>query len=399
LVEKLREEKKIPPSTSSEAALLGTAAHALLEVVLIEMISHGVWDVSAEEYRGDAIEVSKKGNNTEYVPKELAKDRKFTGHVYTVDSDMIAAVNVAVSHVRQVLESLGASEKGIPEDITVDLEVDIDVSHLPHSEHLGGTADIRISQAFGELHIIDYKNGVGVPVSPEDNKQLRYYALGSDVMDGDMPSSVHLTIVQPRCPEVPPVQTYTTTPAAIREWANTELIPAVEAALSDNPTFKAGESQCHWCQANAHCPVTQDMALEVARADFASEVANLPDEKFMELFQQVSTIRAACTALEERALYELQTGKEIPGYKLVAGGTKRKWVKGAEEVLIEKKVPKKHMYNQKLVSFTQLEKIDKYKDLVASLVEKPEGKPTIAPDTDKRPALPSSVEQDFEPVD
>ena len=120
------------------------------------------------------------------------------------------------------------------------------------------------------------------------------------------------------------------------------------------------------------------------------------DEKFIQLFQQVGTIKAACKALEERALHELESGKEIPGYKLVSSRTRRRWVKNAEDFLRGKKVPKKYMYEQKLVSFTKLEKNPKYKTLVEQLTEKPEGNPTVVPDSDSRPALPPPVEQDFE---
>ena len=71
--------------------------------------------------------------------------------------------------------------------------------------------------------------------------------------------------------------------------------------------------------------------------------------------------------------------------------TNRRWVSGAEEILKEKKVPKKYLYETKLVSFAKLEKMDKYKKLVGKLVEKPEGAAVVVKESDNRPAIASSV--------
>jgi hypothetical protein len=61
-------------------------------------------------------------------------------------------------------------------------------------------------------------------------------------------------------------------------------------------------------------------------------------------------------------------------------------------------VPASIIYEKKPASFTKIEKAKggKYKDLVAEWVEKPKGKATVVPESDKRPALPPSAETDFE---
>lgn len=398
LIETLQKEKKIPPQKSSAHAAEGTAAHFLAELCLVELVHHGVWDASANEYLEDTILVDPDGNNTELKAKKGKTPKGILE--FPVTKEMAKAVDVYVQHVRGVLESMGASSKGIPDDIRVELEVDIDVSHL-NCKALGGMCDTRIVQEFGDLHVIDYKHGVGVPVDPENNPQIMLYALGSNIMANDFPERVHLTIVQPRCPYVPDVQTWTVTPLELRAWVANSLLPAAKEALGDDPSFQAGEKQCHWCKARAHCPETEKLSLAVAQQEFALDpeeaVRGLSDDKFLELFSKVGVLRQVAAALEDRALYELQSGKELPGFKLVEKRTQRRWSPDAEQVLKENKVPEKVMYDKKLVSFTKLEKMKKYKELVASLVEKPEGKVEVARDTDKRPALPSSVELDFGP--
>lgn len=398
LVEQLELEGAIAFNRSGPAAAEGTAAHYLAELCLTELVRNGVWDISAEEYLGDTILVDPENGDTELVrkpPKDLL------GCVaYTIDADMVEAVNTHIQHVRGVLESMGSSYRGIPEDVTVDLERKMDLSHLANSDHLGGTVDVRISQAFGELHIIDYKHGRGIPVDPTDNPQLQYYALGSDISAEDCPESVHLTIVQPRCPKVPsPVQTWVTTPDALRSWAESQLLPAVASALSEDPPRATGESQCRWCRAVAHCPEVRELSLRVAQDDFAESVPELPDEDFVDLFSKVALLRTAAKALETRAVADLQSGKPLPGYKLVEKRTKRAWVKGAEEALLARRVPKKHLYTQKLVPYTQLEKIKKYAPLVDELTTRPTGALEVAKESDKRPAVSNSAELDFDILD
>ena len=395
LTEKLKKEKKIPHRSSSPSAREGTAAHSLLEWCLLELVRNGCWDISAKEYKGDSILLDSNDDAELLVGSSKMKEPLKGNAVFLVNDNMIEAVDTCINHVRSVLESMGASEFGIPDDIQIELEAKINLDHIPdYKNYLGGTVDVRIAQFMGELHIIDYKHGQGVPVSAVDNQQLLMYSLGSDIMDDSMPESVHLTIVQPRCPKVEPVQVWEVGPDHIRDWAH-DMLNAVDQALSKNPPLNPGPSQCHWCKASAHCPATHSLAIEMAKKDFADEVQNLPDAKFVELFSQVDTIRQVCKALEERARFEMQSGKEIPGYKLVQKKTNRRWVQGAEEKLKEKKVPKKYMYETKLTSFTKLEKIPKYKKLVESLVVKPEGEAVVAPESDKRPAIASSIEADF----
>ena len=59
---------------------------------------------------------------------------------------------------------------------------------------------IAILISDGTMHVIDYKHGLGILVSAEDNPQMKCYALGAlelfdDIYDID---TVSMTIYQPR---------------------------------------------------------------------------------------------------------------------------------------------------------------------------------------------------------
>ena len=96
----------------------------------------------------------------------------------------------------------------------------------------------------GILHIIDFKYGQGVPVSPERNPQLMYYALGAYALfEGiEEVSTVRLSIVQPRMQEEP--QTWVVSLADLLTWAREVLQPAAEMAWKGKGEFCTGP-HCH----------------------------------------------------------------------------------------------------------------------------------------------------------
>ncbi|MFZ2537886.1 MAG: DUF2800 domain-containing protein [Oscillospiraceae bacterium] len=86
---------------------------------------------------------------------------------------------------------------GLPSPPTVAIEKKVDYSE--YAPEGFGTSDCSI--VYGNtLHIIDFKYGKGIPVSAEDNPQMKLYALGA-LKDYAMIygiETVHITIVQPR---------------------------------------------------------------------------------------------------------------------------------------------------------------------------------------------------------
>lgn len=96
----------------------------------------------------------------------------------------------------------------------------------------------------------------------------------------------------------------------------------------------------------------------------------------------------------------------MPGFKLVTGKQgNRVWSDDAlaEEMLKSFRLKQEQMYSQKVISPTQAEKLLK-KDSprrwtkVEALITRAEGKSTIAPESDPRPALNVNPVNDFDDV-
>lgn len=102
-----------------------------------------------------------------------------------------------------------------------------------------GTSDaILISD--GTMHVIDYKHGLGILVSAEDNPQMKCYALGAlelfdDIYDID---TVSMTIYQPRRQNV---STYEVSKDDLYQWADEVLKPTADLAFSGDGNFLCGD--------------------------------------------------------------------------------------------------------------------------------------------------------------
>lgn len=409
-VRELESSKAIKPDRSSDAAMEGTAAHLVGERCVEEMLL-GAWAISADKYNGMTVWVEPEGDGADLADETYDPPDGWVP--FEVDDDMIWAVDVFIGHVRGVLESLGATEAdGVPEDVQVEVEAYADLSHLGR-EDLGGRIDVRITQLMGAMHVIDYKHGRGVPVYPEENTQLMIYGLGDNCNEDMMPEDAVLTIVQPRCPKNEAVASWTVPVPELQLWAAETLIPAAEATdLGDAPCVP-GDTQCMWCRASGHCDAAHDHALTVA----ADEFDDLPDEpteddakravmsmdmeKVLRIKSLQPFLEGAIKAAVARIDAELRAGRPVEGWKLVEGKSNRRWKEGAVAALKKKRVPASVIYDKKPASFTKVEKANKgkYKAIVADLVEKPEGKPTVAPEGDKRPALPPPAHSDFDDED
>jgi hypothetical protein len=142
-----------------------------------------------------------------------------------------------------------------------------------------------------------------------------------------------------------------------------------------------GEAQCQWCPVRATCAVRSEWVIE----SFQTEVAFMNPHELAHHLEKVDAIRAWCNDLEELATARLQRDpKSIPDWKLVEGMSRRKWRPDAMSIL------KDHddLFVRQLVTLGAAEKLmGKDSTLLASALEKPRGKPTLAPASDPRPAL------------
>ena len=296
-----------------------------------------------------------------------------------------------------------------------------------------GTADTIVAKRT-ELIVIDLKTGRGVDVDATDNPQLKCYALGAlellNGLAGDF-DTVRLVIVQPRAGGV---KEWVTSVVDLYAWAHNDGFAAVgqvRAAMGtstqadrdgqwEEAFLSPGEAQCKFCPAKATCPALRDdLAATLTGASPASPeefaalealpVTDFSPQDWLEALVEKAdmfeeAIKAARAELERRLL----AGEPSTKFKVVQGKKgNRAWSDpAAAEELLRKtfRLPVEEAYNLKLISPTDAEKLFKAGKIgprqwpkANTLITQADGKPHVAPMSDKRPALDvRPVVEDFE---
>ena len=255
-----------------------------------------------------------------------------------------------------------------------------------------GTADC-ILIADGVLNIVDYKHGKGVEVSAEGNTQLSLYSLGAlEIFDGiyDI-DRVCVHIFQPRKSNV---VSSMMDKADLYQWADTELTEKAQLAYEGQGSFSCGE-WCRFCKAKAECRERAEANLALARYEFQSP-ALLDDEEIADILGKVDALTAWASDVKEYALQQAISGKEWTGWKLVQGRSNRKYTSEAA-VATTVEGAGFDPYERKVLGVTAMQKMlgkTRFEELLAPYIEKPQGKPTLVPESDKRPAM-NTAKNDF----
>lgn len=362
------------PDTSSVYADEGTAAHQLMEWCLTS-------GQDASAYAGRLIEIEESG-------------RKFE-----VDEDMVLGIQGYCDYVR-----------GLGGELMV--EQTVDLGGWLEQPDAYGTAD-TIVIVDDVLHVIDLKYGRGY-VSAEENKQLMLYGLGALDLASlcyDIKRLV-LTIYQPKVSMEP--STYDISVEDLEDFARTARVSAKVAVSQFEgkiaPLLVPGEDQCRWCKAKAVCPALASEVRDVVTtaasvsdfSDLTAEtlpdaLAEVPGDVLAEALSKVDLMEMFCLAVRAETERRLLAGTEVPGFKLVEGKRgHRKWVNPdeAELQLRSMRLKVEEMYDMKLISPTTAEKLAKagtigprqWNKLQEQYAQSP-GKPSVAPASDKRPAL------------
>lgn len=279
-----------------------------------------------------------------------------------------------------------------------------------------GTADcIQIGE--GVLWITDYKNGAGVPVEAEENPQMMLYALGALAyyrpFYGDTIHTVRTTIVQPAASGV---STWETTRNALEDWGRDVVAPAAAKALSSEEEPHAGEwCRSHFCPLRTTCraraqemfKLEEDYRLGIPEGSlpegwaetiktngsgpFGSETKYLlSDTEVGDALTRGADLVAWYNELKDYALQVCLDGKDIPGYKAVAGRSARDWddLDTAFADLQQRGINEAMLYERKPVTPPGLEKAlgkKPFAEVAADHVVQTPGKPTLVPASDKRP--------------
>lgn len=355
------------PNKSSEFAEEGTQAHALAELIC----------------RYNNGEMNKRKFNSEL--KKLQENKYW-------NEEMQGYIE---NYANQVWEIFNEVKKEC-KDAEILFEQRLDFSAWV--EEGFGTGDVVII-ADGTVQIIDLKYGKGVGVSAENNPQLRLYGLGAMDTYGMLYDieKVKMTIIQPR------LDNYSTEEITVEElvrWAEEEVKPKAELAYKGEGEYCAGD-HCRFCKAKAVCRARAEENQKIAEYDFVEPPTLRPSE-ISDILRRIDNLVKWVEDVKAYALdAALNKGITFEGWKVVEGRSVRQY---KDEQLVYEALSETYsddqIYTKKLKGITDMTKLlgkEKFEELLGTLVIKPQGKPTLALESDKRPEFkPVDAKSDFE---
>lgn len=249
------------------------------------------------------------------------------------------------------------------------------------------------------LHIVDLKTGHNI-VNAEDNTQLMLYALGAihELEDIYEIEDVTLHIMQSRAGHI---DTHDMTVSELYEFED-YAVKQAEKINSGDTTFAPEKKACKYCPHQANCEALKAHVDDIVKGQFddIEEIegkADLIDTVHIKkILDNSDLIEGFIKAVKAVALEKMQEGVEVEGYKIVESKTNRKWKDEAEVAkYLNRKIKSDVLFVKKMIPMTQVLKLRPKDKGLLELVIKPEGKPTLAPNSDKRPSL-TAVAECFE---
>ena len=334
---------KMPPKPSSEYADKGTLLHNVISEILGK-------DLPGHTFIG-----------TKY------NDQVLTQELY--DEKIVTAL--------ELLDE-------IDPDKVLEYEVETRVGFGDVLPGVFGSTDL-----VGRLHsraiVLDWKFGDGVVVDAEENPQLMFYAAACMrtpeaqwAFEGV--EEVELIIVQP-----PVIRRWTTTVERIKQFEQ-ELVMAVHESRKPDAKLQHGE-HCRWCAAKPICPRMTGAVDRALKTQL--DAVDLPT--LGKYLQNAELLEGWIDDLRKLAHQMLESGKSVPGYKLVNKRATRQWAdeKKALVQLHDMGLTREELYKpEELSSPAQIEKVLKKRKMALpdDLVVAVSSGTTMAPESDPRPA-------------
>ena len=355
------------PSIPSVYAEEGTEAHALAEIKL----KYALGKIDDDEYT------------------HLFENFRLTSRFYNEEFNEF--VNNYINEVMTIVTSDYAGQQ-----VKVELEERVSFDDIVPDG--AGTSDVVIvGRNF--IHIVDLKFGKGIPVSAIGNPQLKLYALGAirKHIGECICQIVRMTIVQPRLYEE---STDAMMVVDLNKWAIDYVRPRALLAREGKGELVPGD-HCKFCKCRGECKVLAERQLAVAQAEFDNTLDGhvlepcdmTPDmiarilfiaPKFIDWFKDVEKYATASA---------INSDIKIPGYKIVEGRSVRIMTDqcAVAEKLRELGYSDEELYEpRKLKSLTSLEKAigkKRFTEICGEYICKPQGKPTLVHESDKRQAM------------
>lgn len=351
----------------SAYAAEGTAAHALAELKL--------------KYRFGKIKISEY--ETEY--ENFKTNPEFSKYY---NKEFEEYVDDHVEYVISLTDELDAAGKSY--HIFFEMRVNF-ANVVPQGF---GTADVLIVTE-DTVYVIDLKFGAGVPVSAINNPQLRLYGMGALNLFPNT-SFVKTIINQPRLESR---DSETLTKKELLDWAFNFVKPRAEEAIKGEGILRAEEDACRFCKLKGKCKERADTQLALAQKEFSivdqkeTVAQNLSPEQLRNILEIAPLFIDWFKDVQSFALGQLIAGVKIPGYKLVEGRSTRMITdeEKVKEILLGVGLTEDEiMKPREMLGISKLEALvgkKLFADLCKDYLIKPCGKLTMAPESDRRPAV------------
>lgn len=302
------------------------------------------------------------------------------------------------------------------------VEQRLPIGHMTGEPGAAGTADAVIIDG-GTLEVHDLKYGYR-EVEALGNRQLRIYALAAldEYTDAGPFKKVVIGIHQPRVQSAPSVweisaeelEAFRTEVRSAAFRSRTVLMDVPPERYEDHLT--PGEKQCQWCRAKTSCRKLEAFVSDTIGADFEDldalrEVVHAPrtftPAALGQKMAAIPLIEMWAGAVRAQVEADLFAGKPVEGYKVVEGKKgNRKWADEgmAAEAMRKRRIKAAQMYTKSLITPTQaavlFRETPRVWEQIQQLIVQTPGKPSVAPESDRRPAITLAAEpSDFDVVD
>lgn len=374
----LRQEEKFPDSTS-DAALEGTIAHNICAILLNELQEKGSYD--EETVINYASHDGAAGYSFEEFDKWFSPDM----------------MKHAEDYASYVWSAYMAELKTTPDAVLM-VEKDLDLS--AYGEGMHGTTDSAIVSD-KILHIFDFKFGRGVRVEAEENPQMKIYALGNIEAYSGLYAfkNVIMTIFQPR---IDNISDFDMTVKDLHSWGMLTLKPKASDAYNGKGDYNAGP-WCKFCKAKAVCKKCARRCTESYILNKEKTPDLMSEKDIADIIAMSNDITSWLDAVKEFAGKQLLDGHPIEGLKLVEGRSVRQYSDPNKviELLQECGYTEEQIYDKKVKGVTAMQKTltkKVFDNILADLIIKPQGKPTLALKDDPRAEY-NSIAEDFNSID
>lgn len=347
------------PDSAGEAAREGTLAHGIAELLLRNKLGR-----VSDKALGDCL-------------VNLRKDPLFFTEMLDLCED----------YAQYVFDEFTALQQTTPDAIC---EVEVKVEFTDWVPEGFGTCDTLIITD-NKIRVIDFKFGKGVPVSCKENKQMMLYSLGALYLYKWMYNieQIEMTIYQPRLSNV---SSWGISTVAIEAWANGFLKPQAQLAYNGEGEFFTGD-HCRFCKAKNRCRALAEFNKSLETDYNCATIDTLSDDEISDILTRAGLYVAWANSITEYAQDQaVNHGKVWPGFKLVEGRSVRCYTdkEAVADLLLLEGYSEEQIFEKSLLGITAMEKSitkKKFTELLTDLVIKPEGKPTLVPIDDKRPAI------------